>query len=155
MSTVDYTAVAAGLSKAIPFNVHLGVETTSVAADSGAVRLPDDEKLRNHVGSQHAGALFAAGEAASGAAFVGAFLDVMGEITPLAESAQISYRKLAKGEITAVASFGEDAEALKAKLREDGRIRFPVQVQMTDAKGNVVAEMTVDWYVRHKDAAAG
>lgn len=148
MSSVDYTAVAAGLSQAIPFNVHLGLETTAVAPDSGAVRLPDDEKLRNHVGSQHAGGLFAAGEAASGAAFVGAFLDVMGEITPLAESASISYKKLARGQITATASFGEDAEALKAKLREEGRIRFPVQVRMTDAEGNVVAEMTVDWYVR-------
>lgn len=152
MSTVDYSAVAAGLSQAIPFNVHLGLETTAVAPDSGSVRLPDDGKLHNHVGSQHAGALFAAGEAASGAAFVGAFLDVMGEITPLAESASISYKKLAKGEITATASFGEDAEALKAKLREEGRIRFPVTVRMTDAEGNLVAEMTVDWYVRHNGA---
>jgi acyl-coenzyme A thioesterase PaaI-like protein len=151
MSTVDYAAVAAGLSQAIPFNVHLGLETTTVAPDSGAVRLPDEEKLRNHVGSQHAGALFAAGEAASGAAFVGAFLDIMGEITPLAESAEIAYRKLAKGEITAAARFGEDAEALKAKLNEDGRIRFPVGVEMTDADGNVVAEMTVRWYVRRND----
>jgi acyl-coenzyme A thioesterase PaaI-like protein len=152
MATVDYSAVAAGLSQAIPFNVHLGLETTAVAADSGAVRLPDDAKLRNHVGSQHAGGLFSAGEAASGAAFVGAFLDVMGEITPLAESAQIAYRKLAKGEITATARFGEDAEALKAKLNGEGRIRFPVQVQMTDAAGELVAEMTVNWYVRRNDA---
>lgn len=151
--SVDYTAVAAGLSQAIPFNVHLGLETTSVAPDSGSVRLPDDGKLQNHVGSQHAGALFAAGEAASGAAFVGAFLDAMGEITPLAERASISYKKLARGEITATASFREDADALKAKLREAGRIRFPVQVQMTDAGGEVVAEMTVDWYVRRKDSA--
>jgi acyl-coenzyme A thioesterase PaaI-like protein len=155
VSTVDYTAVAAGLSQAIPFNVHLGLQTTSLGPDSGAVLLPDDEKLRNHVGSQHAGALFAAAEAASGAAFVGAFLDIMGEITPLAESAQISYKKLAKGEITATARFGEDADALKAKLREEGRIRFPVQVRMTDTAGNVVAEMTVAWYVRLSDAAAG
>jgi acyl-coenzyme A thioesterase PaaI-like protein len=152
VSSVDYTAVAAGLSQAIPFNVHLGLETTAVAPDSGSVRLPDDGKLQNHVGSQHAGALFAAGEAASGAAFVGAFLDVMGEITPLAESASIAYKKLAKGEIAATASFGEDAQALKAKLREEGRIRFPVQVRMTDAEGNLVAEMTVDWYVRRNDA---
>ncbi|HEX3692678.1 MAG TPA: DUF4442 domain-containing protein [Solirubrobacteraceae bacterium] len=148
MSAVDYDAVAAGLSQAIPFNVHLGLQTTAVSPDSGSVRLPDDDKLQNHVGSQHAGALFAAGEAASGAAFVGAFMDVMGEITPLAEAASISYKKLAKGEIKASASFDEDAEALKAKLREEGRIRFPVQVQMTDAEGTLVAEMTVEWYVR-------
>jgi acyl-coenzyme A thioesterase PaaI-like protein len=154
VSAVDYTAVAAGLSQAIPFNVHLGLETTAVAPDSGSVRLPDDGRLHNHVGSQHAGALFAAGEAASGAAFVGAFLDVMGEITPLAESAGISYRKLAKGEITATARFDEDAEAMKAKLRDEGRIRFPVQVEMTDSSGNVVAEMTVNWYVRRNDASS-
>ncbi len=151
MSAVDYTAVATGLSQAIPFNVHLGLQTTTVAPESGAVRLPDDEKLRNHVGSQHAGGLFSAGEAASGAAFVGAFLDIMGEITPLAESAQISYKKLAKGEITATARFGEDADALKQTLSEDGRVRFPVQVEMTDSGGNVVAEMTVNWYVRPND----
>ncbi len=152
MSAVDYTAVAAGLTQAIPFNVHLGIETTTVADDHGAVRLPDDERLRNHVGSQHAGALFAAGEAASGAAFVGAFLDIMGNITPLAESAEIAYKKLAKGEITATGRFTEDATALKAKLAEEGRIRFPVKVEMTSEDGTVVAEMTVNWYVRSNDA---
>ncbi|HEY2633019.1 MAG TPA: DUF4442 domain-containing protein [Solirubrobacteraceae bacterium] len=153
MSAVDYTAVAAGLTQAIPFNVHLGLQTTTVAENHGAVLLPDDERLRNHVGSQHAGALFAAGEAASGAAFVGAFLDIMGNITPLAESAEIAYKKIAKGEITATARFTEDAAALKAKLAEESRIRFPVKVEMTSADGTIVAEMTVNWYVRSNDAA--
>ncbi|HEX4837847.1 MAG TPA: DUF4442 domain-containing protein [Solirubrobacteraceae bacterium] len=153
MSAVDYTAVAAGLSKAIPFNVHLGLETITVAEDHGVVRLPDDERLRNHVGSQHAGGLFSAGEAASGAAFVGAFLDIMGEITPLAESAEIAYKKLARGQITATGRFTEDSHALKAKLAEEGRVRFPIQVEMTDAGGNLVAEMEVSWYVRRNDAA--
>jgi acyl-coenzyme A thioesterase PaaI-like protein len=152
MSAVDYTAVAAGLSQAIPFNVHLGLDTITVAEDHGAVKLPDEQHLRNHVGSLHAGALFAAGEAASGAAFVGAFLDIMGEITPLAESARIAYKKLAKGEIIATGRFTEDRDALKAKLNEDGRIRFPVEVEMTNAEGAVVAEMTVNWYVRRNDA---
>lgn len=151
MSAVDYTAVAAGLTQAIPFNLHLGLQTTTVAENHGAVRLPDDERLRNHVGSQHAGALFAAGEAASGAAFVGAFLDIMGNITPLAESAEIAYKKLAKGEITATGRFMEDATALKVKLEEEGRIRFPVKVEMTGEDGTVVAEMTVHWYVRSND----
>jgi acyl-coenzyme A thioesterase PaaI-like protein len=141
------------LSQAILFNVHLGLETITVAEDSGVVRLPDEERLRNHVGSQHAGGLFSAGEAASGAAFVGAFLEIMGEITPLAESAEIAYRKLAKGEITATARFTEDREELKAKLSEDGRVRFPINVEMTDAEGTVVAEMTVKWYVRRNDAS--
>lgn len=145
---IDYEAVAAGLNQAIPFNVHVGLETVTVAPDHGVVRLPNLDHLHNHVGSQHAGALFSAGEAASGAAFVGAFVEVMGEITPLAESATIAYRKLAKGDITATARFTEDRDALIAKLREDGRVRFPIEVEMTNADGTVVCEMTVNWYVR-------
>src|SRR3712207_7474748 len=56
-----------------------------VAPGRGVVRLPDRDELRNHVGSQHAGALFSAGEAASGAAFVGAFAERLGELTPPAQ----------------------------------------------------------------------
>jgi Domain of unknown function (DUF4442) len=78
---------------------------------------------------------------------------IMGDITPLAESAEIDYRALAKGEITATASFGEDREALLAQLDADGRVRFPVTVQMTDPDGKLVAQMTVNWYVRRNAAA--
>jgi acyl-coenzyme A thioesterase PaaI-like protein len=148
---IDYAAVAAGLNQAIPFNVHVGLETVTVAPDHGVVKLPDSPNLHNHVGSQHAGALFSLGEAASGAAFVGAFVELMGEITPLAESAEIAYRKLAKGEITATARFTEDRDALIARLNEEGRIRFPIAVEMTNADGVLVAEMTVSWYVRRNE----
>ncbi|HWJ51698.1 MAG TPA: DUF4442 domain-containing protein [Solirubrobacteraceae bacterium] len=146
--SIDYAAVAAGLNQAIPFNAFIGLETVTVAPDHGVVKLPDLETGRNHVGSQHAGALFSAGEAASGAAFVGSFVELMGEITPLAESAEIAYRKLAKGEITATARFTEDRDALIARLNEEGRIRFPIKVELTNAEGTLVAEMTVNWYVR-------
>ncbi|HEY1690332.1 MAG TPA: DUF4442 domain-containing protein [Solirubrobacteraceae bacterium] len=149
---VDYEAVAAGLNQAIPFNVHLGLQTIEVGPDSGAVTLPAEDHLHNHVGSQHAGALFSAGEAASGGAFVGAFLEIMGEVTPLAESAQIAYKAIARGEITARARFAEDRDALLAELREKGRVRFPINVELTDPDGKLVAEMTVNWYMRRKSS---
>ncbi|HEY4895019.1 MAG TPA: DUF4442 domain-containing protein [Solirubrobacteraceae bacterium] len=150
---VDYAAVAAGMNQAIPFNGFLGLETLTVAPDHGVVRLPEAPNLTNHVGSQHAGALFTTGEAASGAAFVGAFVELMGEITPLAESAEIAYRKIARGPITATARFTEDRDALLERLGEDGRVRFPIAVELTDGDGTLVAEMTVTWYVRRNDAA--
>jgi len=149
----DYAAIAAGLNQAIPFNTHLGLQTTTVAADHGVVTLPSVQHLNNHVGSQHAGALFSAGEAASGAAFVGAFAEMLGDITPLAQSAEISYRKIARGEITATARFGADMDALLAELEREGRVRFPISVDLTDAEGTTVAEMTVNWYVRRNDAS--
>ena len=150
---VDYAAIAAGMNQAVPFNGYVGLETVTVAPDHGVVKLPDAANLHNHVGSQHAGALFTAGEAASGAAFVGAFAELMGEITPLAESAEIAYRKIARGEITATARFSGDRDALIEQLNAEGRVRFPIAVELTNPAGELVAEMTVSWYVRRNDAS--
>ena len=145
---MDYDAVRKGLEQAIPYNRHLGLEVTEVADGRGVVRLPEEDHLKNHVGSQHAGALFSAGEAASGAAFVGAFAERMGDITPLARSADVSYRKIAHGPITATGSLGEPKAALLERLDADGRVEFPVEVDLADAEGNTVAAMTVRWHVR-------
>ena len=144
----DFDAMREALQGAIPFNTHIGLEVAEVADGRGVVRLPDDDNLHNHVGSQHAAGLFAAGEAASGAAFMGAFADHLGGITPLARSAEIEYRKLAKGTITATAKLSEDVDALLEKLESDGKIEFPVAIEMADGDGQVVAGMTVSWHVR-------
>ncbi len=145
---MDYEAIRAGLSQAIPFNGHVGLELVEVGEGRGVVKLPDSPELHNHVGSQHAGALFSAGEFASGGAFVGAFVEHMGSITPLARSAQIDYRKLARGEITAVGTLSEGKDALLAKLEADGRVEFTIEVELSYADGQVVASMTFNWHVR-------
>ena len=145
---MDYEAIRAGLQAAIPFNVHVGLEVAEVAPGRGVVRLPDRPEIRNHVGSQHAGALFSAGEAASGAAFVGTFAERLGDLRPLAESAEIGYRKLAQGTITATARLETPQEELFAALDQDGIVRFPVRVELTNAMGDAVADMTVRWHVR-------
>ena len=145
---MDYEALKAGLSQAIPFNGHVGLEVTEVADGRGVVRLPDEDFTKNHVGSQHAGALFSAGEAASGGAFIGAFAEQMGGITPLAKSADIDYLKLAKGPITATGTLGEDKSGLIDRLEADGRVEFPIEVSLTDEGGTEVARMTVHWHVR-------
>jgi len=145
---VDYEAVRAGMQQAIPYNNHIGIEVLEVGDGRGIVRLPESGSLVNHVGSQHAGALFSAGEAASGAAFVGAFAERMGDITPLARSARIEYTKLAKGPITATGALSEDKSALLARLDADGKVEFQVDVDLANSEGAGVARMSVDWHVR-------
>jgi acyl-coenzyme A thioesterase PaaI-like protein len=145
---LDYEAVAAGLNQAIPFNRHLGLVVEEVAPGRGVVTLPDGDHLHNHVGSQHAGGLFSAGEAASGGAFLGAFAEHLGGLTPLAKNASIDYRKIARGPVTAVGTLSGDVDELMGKIESDGRVEFPVEVEMSDGDGNVVATMTVHWHVR-------
>ena len=149
---MDYEAVRAALAGAIPFNNHIGLEIVEVGDGTAVVRLPQSDSLLNHVGSQHAGGLFSAGEAASGGAFVGAFAEHMAGLTQLARSASISYLKIAKGPITATASLGADKAELLASLDADGRIEFPVAVSLADESGVEVAQMTVDWHVRRQAA---
>jgi acyl-coenzyme A thioesterase PaaI-like protein len=144
---MDYEALRAGLGQAIPFNLHLGLEVVEVGPGVGVVRLPEDQRLVNHVGSQHAGGLFSAAEAASGAAFVGTFAERLGEITPLARRAAIEYLKLARGPISATGRL-TDADAKLAVLDADGVVEFPVEVELADGEGTIVARMTVDWHVR-------
>ena len=145
---VDYDAIAQGMSQAVPFAGHLGLEITKVGPGEAAVVLPERSELGNHVGSQHAGALFTVAETASGAAFVGAFAERMGDVTPLAKSAEISYEKIAKGPIEAKARLGVPAEEALATLDAEGKVVFPCEVELSDADGQRVATATIQWHVR-------
>ncbi|HEX4464450.1 MAG TPA: DUF4442 domain-containing protein [Solirubrobacterales bacterium] len=145
---VDYDAIAQGMTQAVPFAGFLGVEITSLTAGEATALLPGRPELKNHVGSQHAGALFTAAETASGAAFVGAFAERMGDVTPLARSAEISYEKIANGPIEAKATLGVPADEALATLDAEGKVVFPCQIELTDADGQRVATATVEWHVR-------
>ncbi|MBS1890532.1 MAG: DUF4442 domain-containing protein [Actinobacteria bacterium] len=150
---IDFDAIAKGMAIAVPYISHMGIEVTEMSEGAATAVLPDRADLHNHVGSQHAGALFGVAETASGAAFVGAFAVRMGDLTPLARNAEISYVKVARGVVEAKAKLGVPAEEALAKLDQDGRIDFSVEVEMTDAEGDVVATATVDWNVRLKDSS--
>lgn len=144
----DFDAIAQGMSQAVPFAGFLGLEVTDVSAGKATAVLPERAELTNHVGSQHAGALFTAAETASGAAFVGAFAERMGDVTPLARRAEISYEKIANGPIEAKARLGVDAGEALASLDTDGKVVFPCEIELTDADGQRVATATVQWHVR-------
>jgi uncharacterized protein (TIGR00369 family) len=146
----DFDLIAKGMSQAVPFVGHLGLEITEVSEGEATAVLPERPELLNHVASQHAGALFTVAETASGAAFVGAFAERMGDLTPLARSAEISYDKVAKGPITAKAKLGISPAKAHEILDADGKVEFPCDVELTDADGAVVAAANVRWHVRLK-----
>jgi uncharacterized protein (TIGR00369 family) len=149
----DFDLIAKGMSEAVPFAKFLNLEIAEVGASEATVVLPERPELVNHVGSQHAGALFTVAETASGAAFVGAFAERMGDVVPLARRAEISYDKIANGPITARARLGMPAADALAKLDAEGKVEFPCEVELSDAEGNAVAVATVGWHVRLKEPA--
>ena len=146
----DFDLIAKGMTQAVPFAGHLNLQITEISEGEATVLLPDAPELKNHVGSQHAGALFTAAETASGAAFVGAFAERMGDVTPLARSAEISYEKIANGEITARGRLGMPAADALATLDSEGKVEFPCEIELTDSEGTLVATASVRWHVRLK-----
>jgi uncharacterized protein (TIGR00369 family) len=151
---VDLDLIAKSMGTAVPYIGHMGIEVTAMEEGAATALLPDRPELHNHVGSQHAGALFGVAETASGAAFVGGFAARMGDLTPLARSAQISYLKVARGPIEAKAKLGTPVADALAALDADGRVDFSVTVEMTDVAGTEVATATVDWNVRLKSSGS-
>ncbi len=143
-----YGMIKAHLATAVPFASHAGVEVTAIGDGVAEARLEQTGTSVNHIGSQHAGALFTLGEAASGGAMSGALAAIILECTPVAANATIAYKKIAKGTITAHARVSEPGAALIERIKEDGKAAFDVVVDMTNEAGEEVATMTVAWSVR-------
>jgi hypothetical protein len=92
--------------------------------------------------------MFTLGESATGAVVIGSFADLMGRFTPLAAGAQIRYRALAKGPVTAEATLARPAAEVRAELESAGKARFDVDVVIRDEAGTTTGEMTVSWALR-------
>lgn len=60
-----YDMIREPISKTVPFSSHTGIELISIENGIGEALLPAQDVTLNHIGSQHAGALFTLGEAAS------------------------------------------------------------------------------------------
>ena len=143
------------LGAAVPFVGHVGVRLLEVGTGTAVAVLDDAPALRNHLGTLHAGVIFALGETASGAAVAGALAPVLFDVRPIAQGAQITYLKPARGTIKATASV-PDADALVGRIASTGRIDVTANVRLHDEAGVEVAGLQVDWVVlgRRRDAGA-
>ncbi|MYZ36804.1 MULTISPECIES: DUF4442 domain-containing protein [unclassified Streptomyces] len=146
--SADQMSVGEMLAATVPMAGTLGLEYLETTAERAVVRLPDRPAYRNHVGGPHAGAMFTLGESASGAIVLAAFGDQLDRAVPLAVKAEIGYKKLAMGIVTATAVLGRPVADVVAELDAGERPEFPVTVSLTREDGAVTGEMTVVWTLR-------
>ncbi|PZT73746.1 MULTISPECIES: DUF4442 domain-containing protein [unclassified Streptomyces] len=136
------------LAATVPMVRTLNLEFLESTAERAVIRMPDQPDYHNHVGGPHAGAMFTLAESASGAIVIAAFGDQLSRAVPLAVRAEIGYKKLAMGEVTATATLGRPAAEVVAELDAGERPEFPVTVEIRRADGAVTGEMTVIWTLR-------
>ncbi|ATD59421.1 uncharacterized protein (TIGR00369 family) [Janthinobacterium sp. 35] len=145
-----YDRIKQQMMDTLPFVRLLGISIDDIGAGTSKVSMPDDPKLHNHLGTQHAGALFTLAETASGAAMAGGFAELILGLRPVAKESRIQYQKLARGATRAEGRVPGDLAALKAQLAQDGKVAFPVAVDIFDSEGTLAAQVTVDWYLSQK-----
>lgn len=136
------------LAATVPMARTLNLEFLETTAERAVVRMPDQTDFHNHVGGPHAGAMFTLAETASGAIVIAAFADQMNRAVPLAVKAEIGYKKLAMGVVTATATLGRPIADVIAELDKGGRPEFPVAIAIQREDGAVTGEMTIVWTLR-------
>jgi acyl-coenzyme A thioesterase PaaI-like protein len=136
------------LAATVPMVRTLNLEFLQVAADHAVLRLPDQPAYRNHVGGPHAGAMFTLAESASGAVVLAAFADQLSRAVPLPVHAEIDFRKVARGPVTATATLGRAIPEIIAELDTGERPEFPVTIAIRREDGAVTGEVTVVWTLR-------
>ncbi|MDX3073958.1 DUF4442 domain-containing protein [Streptomyces sp. NPDC088354] len=140
--------IAELLTATVPMVRTLNLEYEETTAERAVLRLPDQADYHNHVGGPHAGAMFTLAESASGAIVLAAFADQLSRAVPLAVRAEISYKKLAMGPVTATAELGRPAAEIVAELDKGERPEFPVTVAIRREDGAVTGEMSIVWTLR-------
>lgn len=140
--------IAELLTATVPMVRTLNLEYVETTAERAVLRLPDQADYHNHVGGPHAGAMFTLAESASGAIVLAAFADELSRAVPLAVRAEISYKKLAMGPVTATAELGRPAADVVAELDKGERPEFPVTVAIRREDGAVTGEMSIVWTLR-------
>ncbi len=143
-----YEMIREHLSRAVPFANTVGVVLGPITDSTATASLEQRTETSNHIQTQHAGAMFTLGEAASGAALAGALAPVILQSRPVAKDARIAYVKIAKGTLTAHATTSRPGPEVLAELQAEGKVVFDVHVDIQDTEGDTVAEMTVAWHVK-------
>ncbi len=138
------------LLDAVPFNRTLGIEVVAVTANEVTLRLPLRPELTNHVGTMHAAAQFALGEAASGALNFLIFGEQLAQVVPLAKTAQIEYRRPSHGDLIARGEMGDEAlQQVRAAFAKERRAKFSTAVALYAASDptTIVTVVTVEWVI--------
>ena len=127
--------------------------TTVVEADSrrAVARQEAVAELDNHARLRHAGALFAAGYAASRALVAAALGPRASSFEAMIGDSEITYQNVVRGAVIATAEPADQGwdEAL-AKLADGREAQLRTAVKLRSEEGTVTTAMTVLWQVARK-----
>ncbi|MEV0078070.1 YiiD C-terminal domain-containing protein [Nocardia neocaledoniensis] len=129
--------VNGAIALTIPAAAKMGVRALEVRRGYARTTVPV-EGNGNHFGAIYAGVQFTVAEVLGGAITAGSF--DTSAFYPLVKSFDISFRKMARTDLTAEATLTEDEIArVAAEAAEHGKSDFTLEAVVTDTEGTTVA----------------
>ena len=135
----------------IPFNKFLGIQNAD-DEEAYIFKLEPEDKYLNHLGTIHAGAIFALAEASSGEYLLNQFRDYDLNIIPVVRKVEIKFSKPANGAIYSTASIMEKSvDEIVNELSVKQRTLIKVKVDVFSENKEKVFTSIFDWFIAQND----
>lgn len=135
------------LSRISPFNAHLAAKMLEWSDNGCKILVKRRRKVRNHVATIHAGALFTLGETCAGLIIIRNF--PFGGFRPLMSDVHATYSKQARDDVTGEAYIPpEKIAAMHADLARGEIPKIDVVTDMYDKNRLLIASVTTVWQVK-------
>mmetsp|Transcript_7409 Transcript_7409/g.10386 ORF Transcript_7409/g.10386 Transcript_7409/m.10386 type:complete len:167 (+) Transcript_7409:111-611(+) len=123
-----------------------GVKFEELNPQRAVLTLKNRKKVRNHIGGIHACGMALISESATGALLA---MNVPDSNLPLCKSFKIDFKRIAKGDLKAVATLS-DEQMIHILSSEKGDLIVPVEVTDQDGNEPIKAEMHWAWIPKNK-----
>lgn len=135
------------LSWMSPFNRHLKARLIEWTNEKTVISVKRIRRVRNHVGSIHAGALFTLGETCAGLVIIRNF--PFGKYRPLMSDVKVNYSKQARGDVVGecVLSAADLAKMYEA-LQRDEIPSLEMTTNIMNDQNEIIAVVTTQWQVK-------
>lgn len=140
-------AVMKALGNMSPFNRPLGAKLVEWDDRHALIEMKRRYRLRNHVGSIHAGALFTLGETCAGLVIVRNF--PFEKFRPLMSDVRVTYSKQARGDVAGRCEITPDTVAAMKAVLDGGEIPTVEMVTtIFNREQETIAVVTTVWQVK-------
>jgi acyl-coenzyme A thioesterase PaaI-like protein len=140
-------ATMCALSLISPFNRHLKARLMEWNDEKAVIQLRRIRRVRNHVGSIHAGALFTLGETCAGLVIIRNF--PFKKFRPLMSDVKVTYSKQARGDVTGEAIIpAADIERMHETIRQGEVPSLEVTTNIFNDQREMIAVVTTTWQVK-------
>ncbi len=135
------------LSNLSPFNRHLKAKMLEWNDNKCVIEVKRRRRVRNHVGSVHAGALFTLGETCAGLVIIRNF--PFGKFRPLMSDVRVTYSKQARGDVVGECVISPpDILRMHEDIARDEVPSIEVVTNIYNSDKEIIAVVTTVWQVK-------